>query len=70
MNLNHINLTVTDVQETSRFLETYFGMKGKGGNSNIAVLTDENGMILTLTSMKVGKESEVRYPATFHIGFA
>jgi catechol 2,3-dioxygenase-like lactoylglutathione lyase family enzyme len=70
VNLNHINLTVTDVQETYRFLETYFGMKGNGGNNNIAFLTDENGMILTLTSMKVGKESEVKYPATFHIGFA
>jgi lactoylglutathione lyase len=23
-----------------------------------------------LTSMKVGNETEVRYPATFHIGFA
>jgi catechol-2,3-dioxygenase len=70
VNLNHINLTVTDVQETYRFLETYFGMKGKGANNNIAFLTDEGGMILTLTSMKLGKESEVRYPATFHIGFA
>jgi catechol 2,3-dioxygenase-like lactoylglutathione lyase family enzyme len=59
MNLNHINLTVTDVQETYRFLETYFGMKGQGGNNNIAFLTDQNGMILTLTSMKLGKESEV-----------
>ena len=36
MNLNHINLMVTDVQETYRFLE---------------------------------KETEVRYPVNFHIGF-
>ena len=70
MKLNHLNLTVTDVQQTYRFLETYFGMLGQGGNNNIAFLTDENGMILTLTSMKLGKESEVSYPATFHIGFA
>jgi catechol 2,3-dioxygenase-like lactoylglutathione lyase family enzyme len=69
VNLNHINLTVTDVQGTYRFLETYFGMKGQGGSNNLAFLTDENGMILTLTSMKLGKESEVKYPATFHIGF-
>jgi lactoylglutathione lyase len=27
-------------------------------------------MILTLTSMKTGGETEVKYPATFHIGFA
>jgi lactoylglutathione lyase len=51
MKLNHLNLTVTDVQEAYRFLEKYFGMQGKGGNDNIAFLTDENGMILTLTSM-------------------
>lgn len=69
MILNHINLTVTDVGESRRFLETYFGMRDGGGNKNIAFLTDENGMILTLTSMKLGGESEVRYPASFHIGF-
>jgi lactoylglutathione lyase len=69
VNLNHLNLTVTDVQETYKFLETYFGMEGKGGSNNIAFLTDENGMILTLTSMKLGKETEVKYPASFHIGF-
>jgi catechol-2,3-dioxygenase len=69
MNLNHINLTVTDVPETHKFLEKYFGMRNMGGNNSIAFLTDDNGMILTLTSVKVGRETEVRYPATFHIGF-
>ena len=69
MRLNHLNLTVTDVRETQKFLEKYFGMRSGGGNSNIAFLTDEGGMLLTLTSMKVGREDEVRYPATFHIGF-
>ena len=70
MRLNHINLTVTDVLETQMFLEKYFGMTNGGGNKNIAFLTDEGGMILTLTSTKVAQEDEVRYPATFHIGFA
>ncbi len=70
MNLNHLNLTVTNVPEAHKFLETYFGMRNMGGNDNIAFLTDENGMVLTLTSMKIGRESEVKYPATFHIGFA
>lgn len=69
MKLNHLNLTVTNVLETHQFLETYFGMRNMGGNNNIAFLTDENGMVLTLTSMKLGRESEVKYPATFHIGF-
>src|SRR5262249_12875399 len=70
VNLNHLNLTVTDVQETYRFLEKYFGMEGKGGNNNITFLTDGNGMILTLTSMKLGGVAEVTYPPNFHIGFA
>jgi lactoylglutathione lyase len=69
MNLNHLNLTVTDVQETYWFLEKYFGMQGQGGNNNIAFLTDENGMVLTLTSMKLGGVDEVKYPPNFHIGF-
>jgi catechol 2,3-dioxygenase-like lactoylglutathione lyase family enzyme len=69
MKLNHLNLTVTDVSETQRFLEKYFGMRNGGGNNNIAFLSDYTGMVLTLTSAKVGRESEVRYPATFHIGF-
>jgi lactoylglutathione lyase len=69
MKLNHLNLTVTDVPETHKFLEKYFGMKGTGGNNNIAFLSEDNGTVLTLTSMKVGRESEVKYPATFHIGF-
>src|SRR5690242_6508498 len=70
MNLNHLNLTVTDVPQARKFLEKYFGMRNMGGNNNIAFLTDENRMVLSLTSMKVGGESEVRYPASFHIGFA
>ena len=70
MRLNHINLTVTDVLETQRFLKKYFEMRNGGGNKNIAFLTDDAGMVLTLTSMKVAQENEVRYPATFHIGFA
>jgi catechol-2,3-dioxygenase len=69
MNLNHLNLTVTDVPETSAFLQKYFGMRGMSGNNNIALLSDDNGMVLTLTSMKLGGEREVKYPATFHVGF-
>ena len=69
MNLNHLNLTVTDVPTTHKFLEKYFGLRDRGGNNNIAFLSDDNGIVLTLTSMKVGNEAEVRYPATFHIGF-
>ena len=69
MKLNHLNLTVTNVPEARSFLAIYFGMKDGGGNNNIGFLTDENGIVLTLTSMKVGGEAEVKYPANFHIGF-
>src|SRR5262245_50519107 len=70
MKLNHLNLTVTDVPAAQEFLERYFGLPFMGGNNNLALLSDDNGLILTLTSMKLGKETEVRYPASFHIGFA
>jgi catechol-2,3-dioxygenase len=69
MKLNHLNLTVTTVPETYRFLEKYFGLKSISGNNNMAFLSDDNGLVLTLTSMKVGKETDVRYPVTFHVGF-
>jgi len=35
----------------------------------MAFLSDDNGMVLSLTNMKLGGESDVKYPATFHIGF-
>ena len=69
MKLNHLNLAVTDVPEARNFLQKYFGMEDGGGNNNIGFLRDENGMVLTLTSLKVGREVELKYPATFHIGF-
>ena len=69
MKLNHLNLTVTNPVETQEFLIRYFGLKPMGkANKNMAFLSDDNGIVL-LMSMKLGKESEVKYPATFHIGF-
>ena len=70
MILNHLNLTVTDVPAAQAFLQTYFGLRSTSENRNLAVLFDDAGFVLTLTSMKLGGESEVRYPANFHIGFA
>ncbi|HWO98769.1 MAG TPA: VOC family protein [Bacillus sp. (in: firmicutes)] len=65
MKLNHLNLTVIDVQATREFLETYFGLKclGSRGNS-FAAMFDDDGFVLTLM-----KGKEVHYPSTFHIGF-
>ena len=69
MKLNHLNLTVTDVPETHAFLEKYFGLKSMGCNQNMGFLSDDDGSVISLTHMKVAKETEVRYPASFHIGF-
>ena len=69
MKLNHLNLSVTNVPEAHKFLEKYFGLRDGGGNNNIAFLYDDNGLVLSLTSMKVGGETEIKYPATFHVGF-
>ena len=67
--LNHLNLAVTDVQQAREFLVKYFGLdpEGKTGNSNIAFLRDEKGMVLTLTNFELG--AVVKYPGAFHIGF-
>ena len=70
MKLNHLNLTVINPVETQEFLARYFGLKPRGkANKNMAFLSDDNGMVLSLISAKLGKESEVKYPATFHVGF-
>jgi catechol 2,3-dioxygenase-like lactoylglutathione lyase family enzyme len=66
MKVNHLNLTVADPVETQQFFVKYFGLKPRGkGNQTISLLSDDNGMVLSL----MGRESEVKYPATFHVGF-
>ena len=69
MKLNHLNLTVTDVSETRKFLEKHFGLRSMEGgkDESFALLFDDNGLVLTL--MNVGQTTEVKYPASFHIGF-
>jgi catechol 2,3-dioxygenase-like lactoylglutathione lyase family enzyme len=70
MRLNHLNLTVTDVEAAADFLTTYFGLTRQGGNAGMTLLTDVpgfDGMILTL--MKAKPSTFRGYPETFHIGF-
>jgi lactoylglutathione lyase len=70
MKLNHINLTVTDLQAAKNILETYFEMQAYEGdrqNKNFVVLFDNSGFVLTL--MKASHSTEVKYPGYFHIGF-
>jgi lactoylglutathione lyase len=69
MGLNHVNLTVPDVPQTSAFFETYFGFRSvaERGRGALAVLVDESGFVLTLNNFD--KVDKVEYPGAFHIGF-
>jgi len=79
MNLNHLNLTVTDPAATSAFLAKYFGLRPRGGNLGMQLMNDDNGMVLTLTKARAsdrvedgedtGAAGAVRYPSSFHVGF-
>ncbi len=70
MQLNHINLTVTDAQETGLFLQKYFGLHPREGvkmSPKFTMLQDNNGMVVTL--IKAEEPETASYPHTFHIGF-
>jgi catechol 2,3-dioxygenase-like lactoylglutathione lyase family enzyme len=69
MRLNHLNLAVPDVTQTTQFFETYFGFRcvsGRGGGA-IAILLDESGFVLALSNFD--KATHVEYPGAFHVGF-
>lgn len=67
MKLNHLNLTVPDVQQTQEFFETYFGFRCVFKRDALVVLVDESGFAFTLNHFD--KQTEIEYPAAFHIGF-
>ncbi|SFM18792.1 Catechol 2,3-dioxygenase [Gracilibacillus orientalis] len=65
MKLNHINLTVTDVDVARAFLEKYFYLQTRSTyKDSFALLVDDDGLLLALM-----KGSKVNYPNSFHIGF-
>lgn len=68
MKLNHLDLQVADVQETSRFFERYFGFLQATSRTTpaIAILHGEDGFILVLQRRKSAGET---YPNGFHVGF-
>ena len=49
MKLNHLNLTVTDVAETRKLFETYFGFTGfkEVGNEKFALCSERTGSYST-----------------------
>lgn len=69
MRLNHINLSVPDIQETRKFLETYFGLRfmDPPENDKIVVALDKNDTLIALSNFS--NREEFSYPATFHVGF-
>ena len=69
MQMNHINLAVTDVVAARTFLETYFGLRcvAAPAPDTIVLLTDEIGCMVALSNFK--KSDVVAYPPTFHVGF-
>jgi catechol 2,3-dioxygenase-like lactoylglutathione lyase family enzyme len=68
MKLNHLNLTVDDVQAARAFLEKHFGLRPYGeGQKNFDVLFDDDDLVLTLIGVRRSKQ--LSYPKTFHIGF-
>ena len=71
MKLNHLNLTVSNVSDTSTFFEKYFGFSclDKKGDSVLNVMYGQDGFILTLMSEAFNKTGSQDYPAAFHLGF-
>src|ERR1051326_6188709 len=69
MKLNHLNLTVTDVLATHKFLLRHSGFRDYGPlapSEAMAFLSDDNGLVLALFR---GKDGKVSYPPGFHVGF-
>lgn len=67
MQLNHLDLSVSDVAAASAFLHRHFGFTvlDTRGRQGMAVLAGEGGFVLVLTRVT----AELAYPKTFHIGF-
>ena len=67
MNLNHLNLGVTEIPATVAMFETHFGLRRADIaplNEKMAFLTDDSGLLLSLFRVK-----DAAYPKIFHIGF-
>lgn len=68
MNLNHIDLQVSEVEKSRRFFETFFNLSTTyQRESEIALLEDANGMLLGVSNL-FGSPPPT-YPPDFHVGF-
>lgn len=68
MKLNHLDLQVRDVRETTAFFTRYFDLRlqSSPGSPAIAILTDDHGFVLVLQRRERDDET---YPDGFHLGF-
>ncbi|KYF78901.1 VOC family protein [Sorangium sp. So ce388] len=69
MHLNHLDLCVPNVRETSEFFERFFGFRcqREKGRDALAILQDEAGFTLVISRLRA--EDPTSYPAQFHVGF-
>ncbi len=67
--LNHLNLSTSDVAALANFFHRVFDFRkvDERGAGNFAIMTSENGFVLTLMSNKTLREQG--YPGAFHVGF-
>lgn len=68
MNLNHINLVVSNVADAIKLFETYFNFKCTDikGDNIVAILKGADDFTLVIMTDKNG---QISYPTAFHIGF-
>jgi catechol 2,3-dioxygenase-like lactoylglutathione lyase family enzyme len=69
MKLNHLNLSVSDVPQLTRFFEESFGFHPtvQRGTGTFSVLSGDDGFVLTLMYDK--NVTSKTYPPLFHVGF-
>ena len=69
MQLNHLDLPVSDVRSTALFFERHFGFElaAMKGRDALAILKGTGGFTLVLSPLR--KEGPQALPADFHVGF-
>lgn len=65
MDLNHLNLRVTDPQQSRGFYERWFGFREKFCEDGAVFLTNDERFLLALFP----SESRAQMPPGFHFGF-
>lgn len=68
MILNHLNLSVPEVEVTAGFFQEHFGLRLVAEREGmLAVLSDERSNIITISNFY--KDPKIEYPRGFHVGF-